>query len=80
MKVTAVKGALSSVSQNQKVESAINRSLKDQAFATPEKVAELVQKVYFEFRVSLFCVISVQFPSSSRLLKYFVNIWPLITD
>ncbi|XP_073043896.1 conserved oligomeric Golgi complex subunit 3-like isoform X3 [Primulina eburnea] len=44
-KVTAVKVAISSGSQNQKVESAINRPLKDQAFATPEKVAELVQKV-----------------------------------
>ncbi|KAL2503381.1 sec34-like family protein [Forsythia ovata] len=44
-KVTAVKVALSSGSQNQKVESAIAKPLKDQAFATPEKVAELVQKV-----------------------------------
>lgn len=44
-KVTAVKVALSSVNQNQKVESAIAKPLKDQAFATPEKVTELVQKV-----------------------------------
>ncbi|CAA0828639.1 sec34-like family protein [Striga hermonthica] len=43
-KVTAVKVALSSGSQNQK-ESAMSKPLKDQAFATPEKVAEIVQKV-----------------------------------
>ncbi|KAK4391914.1 Conserved oligomeric Golgi complex subunit [Sesamum angolense] len=43
-KVTAVKVALSAGSQNQK-ESALTKPLKDQAFATPEKVAELVQKV-----------------------------------
>ncbi|EYU28295.1 hypothetical protein MIMGU_mgv1a001928mg [Erythranthe guttata] len=42
-KVTAVKVALSSGSlKNQ--ESAISKPLKDQAFATPEKVAELVHK------------------------------------
>ncbi|KAB2618278.1 oligomeric Golgi complex subunit 3-like [Pyrus ussuriensis x Pyrus communis] len=39
-KVTAVKG-----SQNQKVESVMSKPIKDQAFATPDKVAELVQKV-----------------------------------
>ncbi|KAG8373876.1 hypothetical protein BUALT_Bualt11G0070900 [Buddleja alternifolia] len=44
-KVTAVKVALSSGSQNQKAESTISKPLKDQAFATPEKVAELVHKV-----------------------------------
>ncbi|XP_037491030.1 conserved oligomeric Golgi complex subunit 3 isoform X2 [Jatropha curcas] len=43
-KVTAVKVALSSGSQNQKVESIMAKPLKDQAFASPEKVAELVQK------------------------------------
>ncbi|KAK6126702.1 hypothetical protein DH2020_039559 [Rehmannia glutinosa] len=43
-KVTAVKVALSSGSQNQK-ETAMSKPLKNQAFATPEKVAELVQKV-----------------------------------
>ncbi|KAL1532935.1 Golgi transport complex subunit 3 [Salvia divinorum] len=42
-KVTAVKVALSSGSHNP--ESAISKPLKDQAFATPEKIAELVQKV-----------------------------------
>uniref|UniRef100_A0A5B7ACY8 Putative conserved oligomeric Golgi complex subunit 3 n=1 Tax=Davidia involucrata TaxID=16924 RepID=A0A5B7ACY8_DAVIN len=44
-KVTAVKVALSSGSQNQKLESVMAKPLKDQAFATPDKVAELVQKV-----------------------------------
>ncbi|TQD77096.1 hypothetical protein C1H46_037372 [Malus baccata] len=39
-KVTAVKA-----SQNQKVESVMSKPIKDQAFATPDKVAELVQKV-----------------------------------
>ncbi|XP_047965809.1 conserved oligomeric Golgi complex subunit 3 [Salvia hispanica] len=42
-KVTAVKVALSSGSHNP--ESAISKPLKDQAFATPEKIVELVQKV-----------------------------------
>lgn len=44
-KVTAVKVALSSGSQNQKADSAISKPLKEQAFAAPEKVAEIVQKV-----------------------------------
>uniref|UniRef100_A0A251T6T1 Conserved oligomeric Golgi complex subunit 3 n=1 Tax=Helianthus annuus TaxID=4232 RepID=A0A251T6T1_HELAN len=44
-KVTAVKVALSSGAQNQKLESAMGKPLKDQAFATPDKVAEIVQKV-----------------------------------
>nr|CAN61484.1 hypothetical protein VITISV_043019 [Vitis vinifera] len=44
-KVTAVKVALSSGSQNQKLDSVMAKPLKDQAFATPDKVAELVQKV-----------------------------------
>ncbi|PSS24690.1 Conserved oligomeric Golgi complex subunit 3 like [Actinidia chinensis var. chinensis] len=44
-KVTAVKVALSSSNPNQKLESATAKPLKDQAFATPDKVAELVQKV-----------------------------------
>ncbi|CAJ1940598.1 unnamed protein product [Sphenostylis stenocarpa] len=43
-KVTAVKVALSSGGQNQK-QSGMAKPLKDQAFATPDKVAELVQKV-----------------------------------
>lgn len=45
LKVTAVKVALSSGLQDQKVESSIAKPLKDQAFATPEKVAELIEKV-----------------------------------
>ncbi|KAI7747737.1 hypothetical protein M8C21_008300 [Ambrosia artemisiifolia] len=44
-KVTAVKVALSSGAQNQKLESAMGKPLKDQAFASPDKVAEIVQKV-----------------------------------
>ncbi|KAI8553255.1 hypothetical protein RHMOL_Rhmol05G0001400 [Rhododendron molle] len=44
-KVTALKVALSSGSPNQKIESPMAKPLKDQAFATPDKVAELVQKV-----------------------------------
>ncbi|KAI3705956.1 hypothetical protein L1987_76206 [Smallanthus sonchifolius] len=44
-KVTAVKVALSSGAQNQKLESSMGKPLKDQAFATPDKVAEIVQKV-----------------------------------
>ncbi|KAI3871200.1 hypothetical protein MKW98_015100, partial [Papaver atlanticum] len=44
-KVTAVKGALSSGSQDRKPESALARPLRTQAFATPDKVVELVQKV-----------------------------------
>ncbi|KAM7275531.1 hypothetical protein ACFE04_017397 [Oxalis oulophora] len=45
-KVTAVKVSLSSGTPNQKVDSVMAKPLKDQAFATPDKVAELVQKVY----------------------------------
>ncbi|KAF5726117.1 Sec34-like family protein isoform 1 [Tripterygium wilfordii] len=44
-KVTAVKVALSSGNQSQKADSVLAKPLKDQAFATPDKVAELVQKV-----------------------------------
>lgn len=43
-----MKVALSSSNQNQKPESAMAKPLKDQAFATPDKVAELVQKVCLE--------------------------------
>ncbi|VFQ92552.1 unnamed protein product [Cuscuta campestris] len=43
-KVTAVKVALSG-SQNQKFESAMAKPLKDQAFASTEKIAEILQKV-----------------------------------
>ncbi|KAL6859379.1 hypothetical protein ACP4OV_017638 [Aristida adscensionis] len=44
-KVTAVKAALSSGSQGQKLDSVLAKPLKTQAFASPDKVAELVQKV-----------------------------------
>ncbi|KAL4572030.1 hypothetical protein LXL04_018798 [Taraxacum kok-saghyz] len=44
-KVTAVRVALSSGAQNPKLESAMGKSLKEHAFATPDKVAEIVQKV-----------------------------------
>ncbi|XP_074280825.1 conserved oligomeric Golgi complex subunit 3 isoform X2 [Silene latifolia] len=44
-KVTAVKVAISAGNQNQKHESVMSKPLKEQAFATIEKVAELVQKV-----------------------------------
>ncbi len=45
LQVTAVRVALSSGTQNPKVDSIMAKPLKEQAFATPEKVAELVQKV-----------------------------------
>ncbi|KAK3131194.1 hypothetical protein QOZ80_6BG0503290 [Eleusine coracana subsp. coracana] len=45
-KVTAVKVALSSGSQGQKLDSVLAKPLKTQAFASPDKVAELVQKVF----------------------------------
>ncbi|XP_038990079.1 conserved oligomeric Golgi complex subunit 3 [Phoenix dactylifera] len=44
-KVTAVKVALSSGNQDQKLDSVLAKPLKNQAFAAPDKVAELVQKV-----------------------------------
>ncbi|XP_057537707.1 conserved oligomeric Golgi complex subunit 3 [Amaranthus tricolor] len=44
-KVTAVKVAFSSGSPSQKLENVMVKPLKEQAFATPEKVSELVQKV-----------------------------------
>ncbi|CAL9162414.1 unnamed protein product [Musa hybrid cultivar] len=44
-KVTAVKVALSSGNQGQKLDSVLAKPLKSQAFAAPDKVAELVQRV-----------------------------------
>ncbi|KAK9697401.1 hypothetical protein RND81_08G036100 [Saponaria officinalis] len=44
-KVTAVKVSVSSGNQNQKHGSVMSKPLKEQAFATTEKVAELLQKV-----------------------------------
>ncbi|XP_026457270.1 conserved oligomeric Golgi complex subunit 3-like [Papaver somniferum] len=46
-KVTAVKGALSSGSQDRKPDSALAKPLRTRAFATPDKVTELVQKVSY---------------------------------
>ncbi|KAK0571194.1 hypothetical protein LWI29_012311 [Acer saccharum] len=43
-KVTTVKVSLSSAGQNQRVDSVMGKTLKEQAFATPDMVAELVQK------------------------------------
>ncbi|GAU16792.1 hypothetical protein TSUD_200350 [Trifolium subterraneum] len=57
-KVTAVKVALSSGGHNQKLESAMAKPLKDQAFATPDKVAELVQKVQTAIQEQLPVVIA----------------------
>lgn len=55
LKVTAVKAALSSVSQGQKSDSVLAKPLKSQAFASPAKVAEVVQKV--KLRLICFCSI-----------------------
>ncbi|KAF3331659.1 conserved oligomeric Golgi complex subunit 3 [Carex littledalei] len=44
-KVTAVRSALSSANQGQKSDSVLAKPLKSQAFASPDKVAEVVQKV-----------------------------------
>ncbi|KAI5415358.1 conserved oligomeric Golgi complex subunit 3 [Lathyrus oleraceus] len=57
-KVTAVKVALSTGGQNQKLESAMAKPLKDQAFATPDKVAELGQKVQTAIQEQLPVVIA----------------------
>ncbi|XP_057961848.1 conserved oligomeric Golgi complex subunit 3 isoform X2 [Malania oleifera] len=57
-KVTAVKVALSSGGQNQKLDSVMSKPLKDQAFATPDKVAELVQKVNASIQKELPMVIA----------------------
>ncbi|XP_031381426.1 conserved oligomeric Golgi complex subunit 3 isoform X2 [Punica granatum] len=43
-KVTAVKVSVSSGGQSQQLQSVMARPLKEQAFATPDKVAELVEK------------------------------------
>ncbi|CAO2206902.1 unnamed protein product [Urochloa humidicola] len=52
-KVTAVKVALSSGSQGQKLDSVLAKPLKTQAFASPDKVAELIQKVATAIREDL---------------------------
>lgn len=72
-KVTAVKVALSSGNQNQKVDSIMAKPLKDQAFATPDKVAELVQKVNAAIQQELPLVVAkmklyLQNPSTRTIL------------
>jgi hypothetical protein len=52
--VTAVKAALSSANQGQKSDSVLAKPLKSQAFASPDKVAEVVQKVKAESNLFLF--------------------------
>src|ERR1041384_498589 len=51
--VTAVKVALSSGSQGQKLDSVLAKPLKTKAFASPDKVAELVQKVHIKIQSML---------------------------
>ncbi|XP_030955046.1 conserved oligomeric Golgi complex subunit 3-like isoform X1 [Quercus lobata] len=72
-KVTAVKFSLSSGSQNQKQESVLAKPLKDQAFASPDKVAEIVQKVSAAIQQELPTVIEkmklyLQNPSTRTIL------------
>ncbi|TYH66158.1 hypothetical protein ES332_D06G104100v1 [Gossypium tomentosum] len=72
-KVTAVKVALSSSTQNKKVDSVMAKPLKEQAFAAPEKVAELVQKVNSAIQQELPLVIAkmklyLQNPSTRTIL------------
>ncbi|KAA3477319.1 conserved oligomeric Golgi complex subunit 3-like [Gossypium australe] len=72
-KVTAVKVALSSGTQNKKVDSVMAKPLKEQAFATPEKVAELVRKVNSAIQQELPLVIAkmklyLQNPSTRTIL------------
>lgn len=51
-----MKVALSSGAQNQQLESVRAKPLKEQAFASPDKVAELVQKVcHSVFYFQLIC-------------------------
>ncbi|KAK9101646.1 hypothetical protein Scep_025076 [Stephania cephalantha] len=72
-KVTAVKVALSSGAQDQKVESVLAKPLKNQAFATPDKVAELVQKVAVAIQQELPMVVAkmklyLQIPTTRTIL------------
>ncbi|KAE8678725.1 hypothetical protein F3Y22_tig00111402pilonHSYRG00160 [Hibiscus syriacus] len=57
-KVTAVKVALSSGTRNQKINLVMAKPLKEQAFATPEAVTELVQKVHSAIQQELPVVIA----------------------
>ncbi|AAG30981.1 unknown protein [Arabidopsis thaliana] len=61
-KVTAIKVALSSGTQNHKVDSVMAKPLKEQAFATPDKVVELVQKVYLRNRDGSYFLFPMQLP------------------
>ncbi|CAN7130207.1 unnamed protein product [Brassica rapa subsp. narinosa] len=72
-KVTAIKVSLSSRTQNQKVDSVMAKPLKEQAFATPDKVAELVQKVYAAIQQELLPILAkmklyLQNPSTRTIL------------
>ncbi|KAE8677130.1 Sec34-like family protein isoform 2 [Hibiscus syriacus] len=72
-KVTAVKVTLSSGTQNQKRDSVMAKPLKEQAFATPEAVAELVQKVHSAIQQELPLVVAkmklyLQNPSTRTIL------------
>ncbi|KAK4266045.1 hypothetical protein QN277_027019 [Acacia crassicarpa] len=72
-KVTAVRVALSSGGQNQKLESVMSKPLKEQAFATPDNVAELIQKVRTAIQEQLPGVIAkmklyLQNPSTRTIL------------
>ncbi|XP_010500461.1 PREDICTED: conserved oligomeric Golgi complex subunit 3-like isoform X2 [Camelina sativa] len=72
-KVTAIKVALSTGTQNQKVDSVMAKPLKEQAFATPDKVAELVQKVYAAIQQELLPILAkmklyLQNPSTRTIL------------
>ncbi|CAN7064586.1 unnamed protein product [Brassica oleracea var. botrytis] len=72
-KVTAIKVSLSSGTQNQKVDSVMGKPLKEQAFATPDKVAELVQKVYAAIQQELLPILAkmklyLQNPSTRTIL------------
>ncbi|CAH8334719.1 unnamed protein product [Eruca vesicaria subsp. sativa] len=57
-KVTAIKVSLSTGTQNQKVDSVMAKPLKEQGFATPDKVAELVQKVYAAIQQELLPILA----------------------
>ncbi|CAM8997778.1 unnamed protein product [Rhodiola kirilowii] len=72
-KVTAVRVALSSSNQDQQSAPVMKRPLKEQAFATPDKVAELVQKVRTAIEQELPIVMSkmklyLQNPSTRTIL------------
>ncbi|XP_016704004.1 conserved oligomeric Golgi complex subunit 3 isoform X2 [Gossypium hirsutum] len=57
-KITVVKVALSFGTQNKKRDSVIAKPLKEQTFATPEALAELVQKVHSAIQKELPVVIA----------------------